>query len=364
MYRVGGAGGAERMACWLAGALAGAGHPVRLVTLDAPGVAPFYDHGDAVLDQLSHDASPAGKLRRVWRLVRLFRAHGIRVLVGFLAGSDKTVLLAARLAGVRAIAAERNSPAMYHLRHGRAARMMAFLQLRCFDHVTVQFPEFIDKYPAFLRSGISAIGNPVFPAADSRRHHDGGRRVLLSLGRIDEIQKRLSVLVDAFRRIAPTFHAWDLKIVGSGPDRARLEAQIASLGLADRIVLEPETADPAPLFGAADLFVIPSLWEGFPNALAESMAHGLPAVGFAGADGVAHLIDDGESGWLAPGADDPEALAATLAAAMGDETERRRRGESARRAMAAFAPARQLAAWRDLVTAVAEGRRPAAAARR
>ena len=49
----------------------------------------------------------------------------------------------------------------------------------------------------------------------------------------------------------------------------------------------------------ADLFAIPSLWEGCPNALAEAMAHGLPAIGFK-VNGVEQLIQHNETGWLVP----------------------------------------------------------------
>lgn len=49
------------------------------------------------------------------------------------------------------------------------------------------------------------------------------------------------------------------------------------------------------LFDASHPFAIPSFWEGFPNAVAEALAYGLPAIGFAEAEGVNSLIFDGKT---------------------------------------------------------------------
>ena len=105
-------------------------------------------------------------------------------------------------------------------------------------------------------------------------------------------------------------------MVGDGPDRENLEGQIAKLGLNDKVTLIPSRPDLSNVYKNADLFVIPSLWEGSPNALAEAMAHGLPAIGFK-VDGVQQLIQHNQTGWLSPEIS-TEALASTLSIAMKD----------------------------------------------
>lgn len=57
------------------------------------------------------------------------------------------------------------------------------------------------------------------------------------------------------------------------------------------------------LYTASHVFCLPSLWEGFPNALSEALMHGLPSVGFKECEGVNILIKDGENGFLAPNHD-------------------------------------------------------------
>src|SRR6185295_16670155 len=107
----------------------------------------------------------------------------------------------------------------------------------------------------------------------------------------------------------------------------------------------PAVVDIFDAYVRAHLFAIPSLWEGFPNALAEAMSHGLPAVGFDDVAGVAELIRNGGGSWLAKGFEDEKALAAALDQAMADGEQRAYRGNLAAQSMAAFAPEAQFDRW-------------------
>ena len=88
--------------------------------------------------------------------------------------------------------------------------------------------------------------------------------------------------------------------------------------------------------------------KGSPNALAEALAHGLPAVGFAGCAGVNELIEDGTTGRLVPGNGDVQGLSIALASLMSGREERVRMGASGRRAMEAFCPDSVMSAWERL----------------
>ncbi len=341
------------MACGLAGALAAHGNRVFLVSWDSPDARPFHAvRGNITLCPLGFRPGVLDKARRVLALARLLRRERVRILIGFVMSGDRTVFAAARIAGVRLVAAERNAPSMYRWRHTAPRRWQCFALLRLADRIVVQFEDFAGGYPKALRARMSAIPNPVAPAVQSASPgtaHGSGRYTLLAVSRLDETQKRLSCLVDAFARIADRHPAWDLQIVGEGPDAFQLVERIARHGLGERARLLPARREIADAYIESHLFAIPSRWEGFPNALAEAMAHGLPAVGFADADGVRHLIKDGATGWLAPGVDDPAALARALDGAMGDSAERVRRGASAVRAMRAYPPDAQFDKWRALI---------------
>ncbi len=118
-------------------------------------------------------------------------------------------------------------------------------------------------------------------------------------------------------------------IAGEGPDRPRLEALGRELGVDDMVRWLGFRTDTPDLMAAADLLVLPTREEGFPNTLLEGMALGLPVVATP-VDGIPELVVDGETGTLVP-VGDPEALSLALARLAGDADLRRAMGEAGKR---------------------------------
>src|SRR5262245_24973649 len=173
-HRLSGMGGAQRMVCLLANALVARDFVVHLVSWDQCGAEPFYDVSPEVkLHRLDFRPGVAEKIRRSRALFKLLREHDIKVLVGFVMSGDRSVLGAARLAGTKVIAAERNAPAMYSIRYG-IRRWLNFSALHLVDRIAVQFPEFVQGYPAKLRERIETIPNPVVKAACRARPQESG----------------------------------------------------------------------------------------------------------------------------------------------------------------------------------------------
>ncbi|MCP4004325.1 MAG: glycosyltransferase family 4 protein [bacterium] len=143
------------------------------------------------------------------------------------------------------------------------------------------------------------------------RTHVGIATRLLFVGRLAPI-KGLSVLIEAFSRLAAEHPEISLDIVGDGPSRAEIEQLIADRGFSERIRLlgyrsEEEVGE---LLKEAEIFVMASFAEGVPVVLMEAMAAGVPCLATRVA-GIPELIEDGKSGLLAaPG--DVEALVSHL----------------------------------------------------
>jgi glycosyltransferase involved in cell wall biosynthesis len=104
-------------------------------------------------------------------------------------------------------------------------------------------------------------------------------------------------------------------LAGDGPERGRLEALAAELGVADRVRFLGRREDIPQLLAACDVFALPSLYEGSSLAVLEAMAAGIPIVSSA-IGGTDELIDDGRSGLLVPPGD-AAALAAALRRVLG-----------------------------------------------
>jgi glycosyltransferase involved in cell wall biosynthesis len=177
---------------------------------------------------------------------------------------------------------------------------------------------------------------------------------MILVGRLEQRQKGLDRMIDAFRLIADDYPDWDLTLVGEGPDRGALEERVAQLGLDGRVALPGAVADIDRELAAAHLMAFPSRYEGFPNALAEGLAAGLPAVGYAGVSGVEELIVDGQTGLLVREEEGHHGLARALSEVMRDAPRRALMGEAARRHVTQWSPERVLGEW-ERVLAEATG---------
>ena len=152
--------------------------------------------------------------------------------------------------------------------------------------------------------------------------------VVGSVGRLARI-KGYDRLLPAMAALVRTGVDGRLLLIGDGPERAALEAQAATLGLADRVRFAGYRADARRLLPALDLFVLPSRGEGLPVALLEAMAAGVPVAATEAGDS-GRVMDDGRAGVLLPAAEAtwPVVIGDILSRLDSEET--RQRVESAR----------------------------------
>ncbi|CAA9431736.1 MAG: hypothetical protein AVDCRST_MAG35-2653 [uncultured Quadrisphaera sp.] len=158
---------------------------------------------------------------------------------------------------------------------------------------------------------IAAAGSAPPPALPS-----GPGALVLGVGRL-EGQKGFDVLVRAHAQVVAGGQPHRLLILGEGPDRAALEALAAELGVSGSVHLPGFADDPLPTMAAADLYCLPSRYEGFGQSLAEAMILGTPTVAADCVSGPRLLLADGAHGDLVP-VDDVDALAAAIAAHLRD----------------------------------------------
>lgn len=145
---------------------------------------------------------------------------------------------------------------------------------------------------------------------------------------VDDLLKALDVL----QHVRPAVRAL---IVGDGPLRAQLEETSRGYGLADRVLFLGHRDDVPRLLAAADLLVLPSLYEGLPNVVLEAMRFRKPVVATA-APGTTEVVDPGVTGLLVP-LRDPPALAQAIRTVVDDPELARRLGAAGRdRAEAEF----------------------------
>lgn len=238
------------------------------------------------------------------QLRRTLREIEPDLVVSFLVRANIAAVIATRGLGIPVIISERSQLSTHlaerhsGLKHWAAAALPRMLY-RLADHI-IAVSEGV-RSDLILNFGIEAkqveaIPNPF----DLDRIEADGReppemplpaRFMIGVGRLTAA-KGPQDLVEAYALAQPDI---PLCLLGDGPDRPKLESRIAELGLSNRIRLLGYAGNPFAIVSRAELFVSGSHCEGFPNAMAEAMALGLPVVATDCPSGPAEILEDIET---------------------------------------------------------------------
>jgi len=313
-------GGAENAMFMLLESLDRAAWEPTLLLDDAPGVEPLLERAAALGVPVRLVAPlPLGLrgARRVPALARLLKRHHPDVFHAHMSSpvACKWALAAAVLARVPAVlgtvqVGEYEPPDRSAYWQLRALARGVDRYLAVSGAIAAELVERLGWPAAKVEVSYNAVDvarTAVAPPPGLREQLGGGatRPLVLTPARLDA-QKGHDVLLEAATAVP------DARFVfaGEGPERGRLEALAADKGLADRVLFLGRRDDVPQLLAAADVFALPSLYEGSSLAVLEAMAAGTPVVSSA-IGGTDELIEAGESGLLvAPG--DSGALATAL----------------------------------------------------
>jgi glycosyltransferase involved in cell wall biosynthesis len=160
--------------------------------------------------------------------------------------------------------------------------------------------------------------------------------------------KRIGMLIEAFARAAPQHPNWRLDIWGDGPERARLDAHVERLSMRELITLHGATRDVYGALATGDIFAMTSATEGFPNALCEAMAAGLPAVVVDCGAGVRDIVRDSIDGLLVRSHAIRD-FASALDRLMSNDEERRALAARAPEIVERFSASRIMGQWEELL---------------
>nr|WP_279237390.1 glycosyltransferase family 4 protein [Dyella sedimenti] len=321
-----GGGGAERVLSALANAWASDHAVITVITLGNRERDVYALHPDIArvdLDLVRPSSGALGAvLRNVERIRKLraaVKACRPDVVISFMTTTNLLTLLATRGLGLPVIVSERT---FLKRQPPRGMWRLLFRPLyRRASAVVSQTRRGAEDLQAQLDRSVAVIHNPVAPIGgddDSSRNiadsvqlpRERGEQWLLAVGRLS-IEKGYDLLIDAFSQLASSHPLWNLIILGEGPERSSLSAQISKLGLQQRVLMPGFVENPYRLMKQADMYVLSSRYEGMPNALLEAMATGLPSVSFDCETGPAELIQDGVNGRLVESGS-VSALAASL----------------------------------------------------
>lgn len=286
-----------------------------------------------------------GNLRRVRQLRRAIRQSKPDKVISFTEKMNVVTLLACIGLNVDVIIAERTDPSKHEI--GRTWSWLRRLVYRRCRALVVQTTRVEEQMRRIVKHRpIYVIANAAFPPPNLPTEStatDSTQCRVVAMGRLDW-QKGFDLLIEAFARLHPEHGDCVLEILGEGPERPNLQRLVEQHGLEERVLLTGWVAEPAAVLRRADLFVLPSRLEGFPNALLEAMACGLPVVSFDCDSGPAEIVRDGVDGLLVP-AEDVDHLAAAMNRLLSNPVERQQLAARAPDVLERFSTEQFFAQW-------------------
>ncbi|MFE3251664.1 glycosyltransferase [Streptomyces sp. NPDC059209] len=298
------------------------------------------DHFD-LLARRREAVRVAGKRRAVARLSEIFRAAGPGALVIVTQVWPMEWVLEADTTGLRLIG-------MSHESYEYSKRCHRFRWIKnSYPHVDRWLTLTQEDADAWIAEGFDNVGampNALgsLPGTPSART---GRNVA-SIGRLDD-QKGIDLLLESWASVTGERPDWRLRIYGAGQDETALKERCTALGLDGSVDWMGRTDDVPGALAECSVFVQSSRGEGFPLALMEAMASGVPCAAFDCAPGVREIVRDGEDGLLAPPGD-TDALADRLLRLTGNRRLRDTLGDRARENVQRYSQDEILRRWHEL----------------
>ena len=304
-----GGGGAERVTALVANALSKQGNKVTIYTL--VGGKSFYPLDAAIAyesvditvnrkNNLTTYVSEAIALPKSFFSIRELIKNGhFDIVISMLVETD-IIVGACKWTGLRFkhVCSERNDPTR------RSPKQLKILNLiyKKAALFICQSKMVADFYWDVPKSIKVVIPNPINPETLPDRSNMLTHKIV-AIGKLMD-QKNFPLLIKSFAKISGEFPDYTLDIYGEGERRPQLESLIHELKMDERIHLKGASKQVQKDISDAELFVMSSDFEGFPNVLLEAIAIGLPVISTDFATGVARELVSEENGIVVPVGDE------------------------------------------------------------
>ena len=342
-----GYGGAEKMLAFAANSLSRRGHSVSVVNLNMTS-RELCQEIDNQVTVYNIDGKKPGfrKLGCVKEIGRISKGVQAELLIGFTMYPNLYAALVGKRLGIPAIMSERGDP---NRTFGK--RLLEKLLIAVINSCTggiFQTEAARQFYGKKLQKNGVVIPNPIFMHSTVPEvTGDQRKKTVVSVGRLENLQKRYDVMLEAFRIFHQKHPEYSLKIYGDGPDEQQIRCWAQTKGIAQQVHFMGLTRNTMQDIAHDGMFLITSDFEGISNALLEAMAVGLPCVSTDHTPGGARLlITDHENGLLAPVAD-PEKLATAMCEFAEDPQLAERCAQKAKEVTDRFAPERIADMWEN-----------------
>lgn len=220
------------------------------------------------------------------------------IIISFLPQMNIRVLIASTFLNLPIIISERTNIRMHEMKliwsflrriiYPTASALV--VQTICIKSMSYKFNRNVMVIPNFVEPHTTNKSIP-------NTHIFKFKKYILAVGCLSK-EKQFDILLKIFRLVRNEIPDWGLVIAGDGIEYAYLKKTIAAFNLVDFVFMPGTVNDPFQIFNKAEIFVLTSAYEAFPNVLLEAMSSGIAPVCFNCVSGPAELIENRKSGFL------------------------------------------------------------------
>lgn len=351
-------GGSERVAVALSSWLQTAGHDVAVITWSSS-VSDFYQVPEGVrriglnISGISGNSIAAliANLKRVFHLRNAISSLSPEYVISLGSTANILAVMSTIFLGAKIVISDRINP--YDAPLTGVWKFLQFIFYR-FAYMAIAQSRIAEKW---IKENYPKLPTQVIGNASSICPKDLAIRVIddkeptqiLFVGRLVR-QKGVDVLLNALSIIDKSFgREFHCSIVGDGPERHNLVMMANSLGLNHRVSFFGRSSEVSVHYSKADIFVLPSRYEGFPNTLIEAMTFGLPVVASACGAGVADVLSADYMAGLQFSTENSAECALAINALMEDEELRSKLKSNAIRRSKDYSEAVISKQWLDII---------------
>jgi glycosyltransferase involved in cell wall biosynthesis len=286
-------GGQERALTNLTNEFAEKGNDITIICLFKTEVF-FEIHPSIIIIWPTLDREKSNKFIYALKLIPYIRKNIIKInpdtIVSFGDWFNAYSILATRFLNKKVFITNRMGPNLY------LGRFLEFFNKLTYKKATAMIVQtntakgIIQK--KYGLKDIRVIPNAVRPVDLKSRLREN---VIVTVGRLSK-EKGHSVLLEAFSRLKD--NSWRLEIIGDGPEMNNLQKMVSAFGLNGKVTFHGHKKEFKDILSKASLFVLPSFYEGFPNALVEAMSVPITSISSDCIAGPSEIIEHGKNGFL------------------------------------------------------------------
>lgn len=291
-----GAGGSERVFWILSQHFDKSAFEVSLVLLDSRNCFFSTDLKDVKLIHLNTIRVSTSFLK-LYKLIKKERPYAVFTTGGHITGLLSLLSVFVDIPVL--IGRESNLPEFMTKLGGIKEKLLDYFVPLTYKRINIAVCQSIDiKYSLSThyridRNKLVVIHNPVLPNNFKTKENSNSEKKIIIVGRL-AIQKGIVPFLDIMARLPSNY---SLNIAGIGPLEEEIRFKIEKLGLSDRVKLLGLVKNIAELISQHDVLVLPSVAEGFPNVVLESLSAGVPVVAFR-VSGIIELLKNDFNGYI------------------------------------------------------------------